>query len=249
MSQKKKQALDRLLLGRGMTATLQEARSLIMAGKVVVDDHRVDKPGTPTSPSATIRIKGETSRYVGRGGEKIAGPIQTFNIPLTGKTILDVGASTGGFTDCLLQHGAEKVFAVDVGYGQLAWKLQQDKRVVRLDRTNIRSLVPTDLQPLPDMAVVDASFTSLKGLLPHIIPLIQPSGEILALVKPQFEVKKEAVGRGGIVRDQKRYRDVLKDLIFEARSQGLHIIGTMESPIQGQKGNREFFLYLHKITS
>jgi 23S rRNA (cytidine1920-2'-O)/16S rRNA (cytidine1409-2'-O)-methyltransferase len=243
---KKKKRLDKILVENGMAPTLHLAGPLIMAGKVIVDDHMVDKPGTLVSPQSYIRLRNLPPPYASRGGEKLEKPLETFNISVTDRTVIDVGASTGGFTDCLLQNGASLVFAVDVGYGQLAWKLQQDKRVVSLDRTNITTLNPEDLRPQPDLAVIDVSFTSLKKILPHVTELLTPDGEILSLVKPQFEVKKGSVEKGGIVRDMKQYQKVIHDLVLAARRLSLHVIGIMESPIQGQKGNREFFMYMKK---
>ena len=246
MARKKKEHLDKILVERGLVPALSIAKPLIMAGKVLVDDHMVDKPGTLVSLQSNIRIRDLPSPYVSRGGEKLEKPLETFNISVTGRTVLDVGASTGGFTDCLLQKGASLVFAVDVGYGQLAWKLQKDKRVVGLDRTNITTLNPEDLRPPPDLAVIDVSFTSLKKILPHITALLTPDGETLSLVKPQFEVKKGSVGKGGIVRDIKQYQKVIQELVIAARRLSLKVTGIMESPIQGQKGNREFFMYMKK---
>jgi 23S rRNA (cytidine1920-2'-O)/16S rRNA (cytidine1409-2'-O)-methyltransferase len=243
---KKKKRLDKILVENGMAPTLHLARPLIMAGKVIVDDHMVDKPGTLVSPQSYIRLRNLPPPYVSRGGEKLEKPLETFSISVTDRTVIDVGASTGGFTDCLLQNGASLVFAVDVGYGQLTWKLQKDKRVVSLDRTNITTLNPEDLRPQPDLAVVDVSFTSLKKILPHVTGLLTPDGETLCLVKPQFEVKKGSVEKGGIVRDIKQYQKVIQDLVIAARKLSLKVIGIMESPIQGQKGNREFFMYAKK---
>jgi 23S rRNA (cytidine1920-2'-O)/16S rRNA (cytidine1409-2'-O)-methyltransferase len=243
---KKKKRLDKILVENGMAPTLHLAGPLIMAGKVIVDDHMVDKPGTLVSPQSYIRLRNLPPPYASRGGEKLEKPLETFSISVTDRTVIDVGASTGGFTDCLLQNGASLVFAVDVGYGQLTWKLQKDKRVVSLDRTNITTLNPEDLRPQPDLAVVDVSFTSLKKILPHVTGLLTPDGETLCLVKPQFEVKKGSVEKGGIVRDIKQYQKVIQDLVIAARKLSLKVIGIMESPIQGQKGNREFFMYAKK---
>jgi len=243
----KKQPLASLLVARGLAADLPSARSLIMSGRVVVDEHRIDKPGTPVALRADIRIKDPASPYVGRGGEKLAAPLATFNITVTDKSIIDVGASTGGFTDCLLQQGAARVIAVDVGYGQLAWKLQQDPRVTVLDRTNIRDLTPADVQPPPDMAVIDASFISLAAILPHVVGLLKPEGEILCLAKPQFEAPPDAVGAGGIVSSEKQYQEVIRAVVQSAHSLSLRVMGIMESPIRGRKGNREFFIYLRKV--
>ncbi len=246
MTGKRKKRLDYILVETGFASTLHHARSLVMAGKVVVDDHRVDKPSTLISLSSRIRVKDSQSAYVSRGGAKLEKPLEIFNVSVAGKTVLDVGASTGGFTDCLLQKGASRIFAVDVGYGQLAWNLQNDNRVVSLDRTNIRNLSPDNITPLPGLAVIDASFISLKKIVPHVITLLTPKGEILALVKPQFEVKKRMVGKGGIVRDKQQFQSVIKDLVLVSRSLSLFVAGIMESPVPGQKGNREFFMYMRK---
>jgi 23S rRNA (cytidine1920-2'-O)/16S rRNA (cytidine1409-2'-O)-methyltransferase len=243
---KRKERLDNILVEKGLAVDLRQARSLIMAGKVIVDDHQLSKPGLFVSNLSHVRVKNHDAVYAGRGGTKLERPLEVFNISVSNKIALDAGASTGGFTDCLLQKGAEQVFAVDVGYGQLAWKLQQDKRVVKLDRTNIRDLTPLDLQPLPDLAVIDVSFISLKKILPNVIPLLKPYGEILSLVKPQFEAEKEAVSKGGIVRDTKTYQKIIKDLVLFSQSLFLFVAGIVESPLPGQKGNREFFLFLRK---
>jgi len=243
---KKKRPLDKLLVEKGLAPAEEQARPLIMAGKVIVDDHMVDKPGTPVSPHAHIRLRDMPGAYVGRGGQKLEKPLDLFTITLTDKTVIDVGASTGGFTDCLLQRGASRVFAVDVGYGQLAWKLQQDERVVNLERTNIRQLSPNRLQPPPHLAVVDVSFISVKKILPHLIALLRPDGEILSLIKPQFEAKRQAVERGGIVSDKKQYQKIIQDIAQTAMGLSLHLIGVTESPVPGHKGNREFFLYAKK---
>ncbi len=215
-----------------------------MAGQVVVDDHLVDKPGTLVAPDARVRLKSAPGRYVSRGGDKLAGALAVFQIAVQGKAVLDVGASTGGFTDCVLQHGASVVFSVDVGYGQLAWKLRTDARVAVLERTNIRALRAPMLQPAPDLAVIDASFASLKGLLPAVAALLPAQACILALVKPQFEVGHAGLERGGIVRSEKHYQEVFERLIGSVHRLGMQVRGIAESPITGQKGNREFFMYL-----
>ena len=243
---KGKERLDNLLVRQGFASALSQARGLIMAGQVIVDDHMIDKPGTLVLRESAVRLKDTLSPYVSRGGEKLAKPLKAFNIPVRNKTVLDIGASTGGFTDCLLQNGAARIFAVDVGYGQLAWKLQQDPRVIRLDRTNITMVAPQDLHPSPDLIVIDASFTSLKRLLAHALNLLAPRGELLCLIKPQFEVSKEAVEKGGIVKDARLYKNVIQDVVHTALNLHLHISGIMESPVKGRKGNREFFMYAKK---
>lgn len=244
MTTLKKVQLEQLLVQRDYASNPAQARALIMAGDVVVNDHRVDKPGTPVSPDSHIRLKKTPGRYVSRGGDKLARPLEVFQVPVRDSAVIDVGASTGGFTDCLLQHGASVVFAVDVGYGQLDWKLRQDERVVVLERTNIREVTADMLQPAPDCAVIDASFTSLRGLLVPVMDLLPAQARILALVKPQFEVKPQALENGGIVRDEKYYQEVLASLISHVHALGMQVVGILESPITGQKGNREFFIYL-----
>jgi 23S rRNA (cytidine1920-2'-O)/16S rRNA (cytidine1409-2'-O)-methyltransferase len=246
LASKKKQPLDELLVEQGLAPSIAEARALIMAGEVVVDDHCVDKPGTPVALTALVRLKNHPQRYVSRGGTKLEKPLDTFSINISDKVIMDVGASTGGFTDCLLQRGARTVYAIDVGYGQLAWKLREDARVTVLERANICALTRAEIPAPADLAVIDVSFTSLKKIWPPVIALLKPQGELLCLVKPQFEARKEDVEEGGIVRSVKTYQQVMQALIETALELSLHVIGIMESPIRGQKGNREFFLYAAK---
>lgn len=244
MTSRRKKPLDLLMVEQGLAPDQVRARALIMAGDVIVNDHLVDKPAIPVLADALIRLKKIPGRYVSRGGDKLARPLDIFQVSVQDIVVIDVGASTGGFTDCLLQHGARTVYAVDVGYGQLDWKLRQDPRVVVLERTNIRKVQPHMLEPSPDLAVIDASFTSLTGLLPPVISLLPAQGYILALVKPQFEVKSRDCVRGGIVRDEKKYQQVFEKLITVVHSLSMHVIGIVESPLSGQKGNREFFIYL-----
>ncbi|MCP4714182.1 MAG: TlyA family RNA methyltransferase [Deltaproteobacteria bacterium] len=242
----KKEPLAQALVNRSLAPTLERARPLIMTGNVIVDDHMIDKPGTLVSPTARIRLKTAPSAYVSRGGEKLEKPLGDFALQVRDKTILDVGASTGGFSDCLLQHGARLVYAVDVGYGQLAWKLQTDPRVIALERTNIRSLSADDFDPKPDCAVIDASFISLQKIIGHVAGLLVPGSIIIGLIKPQFEAKKGSVDKGGIVRDPALYRDVIAGVTKTALALSLQVVGITESPIQGQKGNREFFIVCRK---
>lgn len=217
-----------------------------MAGQVVVNDHLADKAGVQVSVDADIRLKGADIPYVSRGGLKLAQALDEFGIDVTGVVAIDVGASTGGFTDCLLQRGARKVFAVDVGYGQLAWKLRQDSRVVNLEKTNIRYLEPQALAEMPELAVVDASFISLDKVLPPTLRLVREGGAVVALIKPQFEVGKGEVGKGGVVRDEEKHREVVENIVSLAEGLGLSVRGVTESPILGPKGNREFLIYLVK---
>ena len=243
MSQPKKR-LDQLLVEKELLVSRQRAQGLIMAGLVTVDGKRVDKPGHLVNPSASIELTGPDHPYVSRGGIKLEAALQEFSIDVSGLTILDVGASTGGFTDCLLQHGAKKVFAVDVGYGQLAWPLRNDPRVVVLDRTNIRHLSPSEIQEHLDGAVIDTSFISLKIVVPATIRHLGKGSFILALIKPQFEAGKDMVGKGGLIRDEALHKKIVSDLAALFSDAELSVCGTFESPIKGAKGNREFFIHL-----
>jgi len=243
---REKERLDRLLVERGLAESRERARALILAGDVVVNDHAVDKAGQLVSLDADVRLKGTGIPYVSRGGLKLEKALEDFCIDVTGLCALDVGASTGGFTDCLLQRGARKVFAVDVGYGQLAWKLRKDERVVCLERTNIRFLEPDSLSEVPDLAVIDASFISLEKVLPNTIRLVKERGEIVALIKPQFEVGRGQVGKGGVVRDERKHREVVESICSMVETLGLAVQGVVESPLLGPKGNREFLIYLKK---
>lgn len=239
--------LDHLLVERKLAETRQRARSAIMAGLVRVNGEEVDKPGHMVHHGACVDLVGPDHPYVSRGGVKLEQALQAFSIDVRGLTILDVGASTGGFTDCLLQHGAKKLVAVDVGYGQLAWSLRNDPRVVVLERTNIRHLQKVSIEEDIDGAVIDTSFISLRIVVPATLRHLKKGGFLLALIKPQFEVGKGVVGKGGVVRDvglQKRAVDNL--LGFFARL-GLEVRGTMESPLTGAKGNREYFVYLRYL--
>jgi len=239
-----KQRLDKLMVERGLAPSREKAQALIMAGQVVVGDHAAQKAGQQVTDEVEIRIKGEVMPYVSRGGLKLAQGLNAFEIDPTGRIAIDVGASTGGFTDCLLQQGANRVYAVDVGYGQLAWKLREDPRVVVMEKTNIRHLQPEQLEPLPDLAVIDASFISLNLVLPPTLALLTRPAEVVALVKPQFEVGKGLVGKGGIVRDPKLHEEVLASMERLAAELGAELLGICDSPITGADGNREFLMGL-----
>lgn len=241
-----RERLDKLLVDRGLAASRERARALILAGQVVVDEHTVDKAGARVEVDAVIRIRGEDLPYVSRGGVKLAHALEAFAIEVAGRTAIDVGASTGGFTDCLLQRGVAKVYAVDVGYGQLAWKLRADPRVVCMERTNIRHLAPAALGEQPALAVIDASFISLDKVLPPTLALLAPGAELVALVKPQFEVGKGQVGKGGVVRDPDQHAAAVDRVCAAAAALGCAVLGVTASPLLGQKGNREFLLYLRK---
>ena len=242
----KRDRLDKLLVKNGLVTTRQRAQAFIMEGKVWVDGKRVEKAGVRVDADAKVEIVGEDIPYVSRGGLKLEKALDYWGITVGGKTFLDVGASTGGFTDCLLQRGAVSVYAVDVGYGQLAWKLQRDERVVSLERSNIRYLTREQLGVEPDSAVIDVSFISLKKVVPRVVALIKEGGDIVALIKPQFEVSKGEVGKGGVVRDHQTHERVVNEVACSAGPLGLTVNGVMESPLLGPKGNREFFMYLKK---
>ena len=239
-----RERLDKLLVERGVAPSRERARALIMAGQVIVDDHVVAKAGHMISLEATIRLKGADHPYVSRGGVKLQRALDEFGIDVTDLVALDVGASTGGFTDCLLQRGARKVYAVDVGYGQLAWRLRQDERVINLEKTNIRYLERERIPETPDLAVIDASFISLDKILPHVIMLIKPAGILIALIKPQFEVGRGEVGKGGVVRDEEKHRSVVEKVTNLAEDLAHTVKGVVESPILGPKGNKEFLICL-----
>lgn len=240
-----KQRLDKLMVEQGLVPSREKAQALIMAGQVVVGDHAVTKAGQQVAVDADIRIKGEVLPYVSRGGLKLKKALDEFGIAVNGLVALDVGASTGGFSDCLLQAGAAKIFAVDVGYGQLAWKLQQDPRVMSLEKTNIRYLEPEKLDEVPDLAVIDASFISLSKVLPPTVRLVKPGGRIIALIKPQFEVGRGEVGKGGIVRDPAAHDKAVEGVRQVAADLGLTVAGLCDSPIRGADGNREFLILLN----
>ncbi|MBI5305439.1 MAG: TlyA family RNA methyltransferase [Chloroflexi bacterium] len=236
-----KKRLDVLLVERALAETRQRAQALILAGEVTVNGQVVTQAGKPVPDDAAIAVRAPLP-YVSRGGLKLAGALDDFRVDPRDKTCADIGASTGGFTDCLLQRGAARVYAIDVGYGQLAWKIRTDARVVVMDRVNARYL---DALPEPiDLATMDASFISLALLLPTVKRGLSPHGEIVALVKPQFEAGREQVGRGGIVRDARVHRTVLAQVAQCAQREALRVRGICSSPIEGADGNREFFIYL-----
>ena len=241
----KKTRLDNLLVDRGLAASRTKAQALIMAGKVLVDGRLVDKAGKEVDPESEVTLK-EGIPYVSRGGVKLAGFLDDFNLDVSGLVVLDVGASTGGFTDCLLQRGVSRVHAVDVGRGVVDLKLREDPRVHLLEGRNIRHLDPGEVGEEVDLAVIDVSFISLEKVLPVVKGFVKEGGRVLALVKPQFEVGKGEVGKGGIVRDPEKHRKVLERIEDFSRRIGLEPIARSESPIKGAKGNREFWVYMGK---
>lgn len=243
MQEKKRNRLDLFLFEKGMVESREKARSLILAGNVLVNNQLVDKPGTLISPDSAITIKNKLP-YVSRGGFKLQQAIQELHIDVNGRTCLDVGASTGGFTDCLLQNNARHVYAVDVGYGQLAWTLRNDKRVTVIERTNIRNLTQ-NLVPSPiDIVTIDVSFISLRIVVPAVLKFMNKNGFILALIKPQFEVGKGQVGKGGVVRDPELHKKTIRDLSSFFSDIGLSPGPVVPSPVPGPKGNIEFMIRL-----
>jgi 23S rRNA (cytidine1920-2'-O)/16S rRNA (cytidine1409-2'-O)-methyltransferase len=238
--------LDNLTLERGLATSRHRAQALIMAGKILVDGVKIEKPGKEVSPQANLSIL-EDLPYVSRGGVKLCAALDHFKADPSNLSFLDAGASTGGFTDCILQQGAGRVIAVDVGYGQFDWKLRNDPRVSLLERTNIRFLEVNSLPFRVDAAVADLSFISLTLILPKLAEILPPRGWLLALVKPQFEVGPKDVSKGGVVKDMSKIRAAIQKVKSAAIECGFEVLGEFESPIQGPKGNREFFLYLRRI--
>jgi len=234
--------IDRLLVERGLVESREGAARLILAGEVLVDGKRVSKAGALVARDAGVELQGR-SPFVSRGGEKLAHALDAFQMKVAGRVCLDVGASTGGFTDCLLQRGAARVYAVDVGVGQLDAKLRKDPRVVVMEKTNARALDPRIFGEQPTLAVIDVAFISLEKVLPSVFGVLAPRGEVIALVKPQFEVGREAVGKGGVVRDPALHRQAVARLARYAVLRGWHVLGVTASPLRGPKGNREFFLH------
>ncbi len=240
-----KERLDVLLVEQGYYETREKAKAAIMAGLVLVDDVPVDKAGTKIARTSRLIVKGAVHPYVSRGGLKLEKAINVFGIDLHGVTMLDIGASTGGFTDCALQNGAVHVYAVDVGYNQLDWSLRKDPRVSVMERTNFRYMQPGDLQgPEPTFASIDVSFISLKLILPPLKQLLAPKGQVVALIKPQFEAGREKVGKSGVVRDPRVHQEVLEDILRFAQDIGYAIRGLTYSPIKGGEGNIEFLVHL-----
>ena len=238
-----KRRLDNLLLERGIVQSRERAKGLILSGDVRVNGNPVNKVGTLIDENAEIEITKDIP-YVSRGGLKLEKAIKEFNINVKNKIAIDVGASTGGFTDCLLQYGVKKVYAIDVGYGQLAWKLRNNPRVAVIERKNIRYIKTSDIGEPVDIAAIDVSFISLKLVLPVVKKLLKENGEIIALIKPQFEVGKSEVGKGGIVREKEKHEKVISEIKSFATDLGIKVLNITKSPITGQKGNVEFLIYI-----
>ena len=241
-----KERLDILLVKKGLAPSREKAKTMIMEGNVFVDNNREDKAGSSFDENARIEIKGNTLKYVSRGGLKLEKAMTHFGITLDGKVCMDIGASTGGFTDCMLQNGASKVYAVDVGYGQFAWKLRQDERVVCMEKTNIRYVTPEDIADRLDFASVDVSFISLTKVLGPARALLQDDGEMVCLIKPQFEAGREKVGKKGVVRDKAVHEEVIHKVIDFALETGFSILNLEYSPIKGPEGNIEYLVYIRK---
>ena len=244
MIQKKR--LDCLIFDRGFTESREKAKAVIMAGQVYVDGQKQDKPGTPFPEDVSIEVRGDRLPYVSRGGLKLEKALALFPIDLNGKTTMDIGASTGGFTDCMLQNGAKKVYSVDVGYGQLAWKLRSDPRVVSLERTNVRYLTEEQVPESVEFFSVDVSFISLRLVLPVARRFLTENGQAVCLIKPQFEAGRENVGKKGVVRDRNVHIQVIRGIIDFVLKNGFSVLGLTYSPVKGPEGNIEYLLYLQK---
>lgn len=243
-----KERLDVLLVNRGLFESREKAKTTIMAGQIFMGTVCVDKAGTKVPIDADLSVKGNTLPYVSRGGLKLEKALQLYPIDLTDAVMIDIGASTGGFTDCALQNGAAKVFAIDVGYNQLAWSLRQDKRVINMEKQNIRTVTAEQLGELVDFISIDVAFISLDKVLPVAVTLLKDTGSLVALIKPQFEAGREKVGKGGIVRDPATHAEVLTRILNVAEEVGLHLHGVTYSPIKGTEGNIEFLGYFKKTT-
>ena len=246
MEKQKKQRLDVLLVEKGLAPSREKAKAIIMAGIVYVDGNKEDKAGTTFSENAGIEVKGKTLPYVSRGGLKLEKAMQKFPITLSGKVCMDVGSSTGGFTDCMLQNGATKVYAIDVGHGQLAWKLRNDERVVCMEKTNIRYVVPEDIDELAAFSSIDVSFISLTKVLLPVKNLLTEDGQVVCLIKPQFEAGREKVGKKGVVRDRAVHEEVIRMVMDYASSIDFYPLALDFSPVKGPEGNIEYLLFLSK---
>lgn len=240
----KKIRLDQLIYERGFTESRERAKTTVMSGLVFINGQRADKPGMPVSPDAQIEIRGDAIPFVSRGGFKLDKALKVFPVDPAGKVCIDCGASTGGFTDVLLQHGASRVYAVDVGYGQLAWKLRSDERVINLERTNLRYITDEQIPEKLDLAVMDVSFISIRLVLPAVVRLLKQDADLICLIKPQFEAGREEVGKKGVVRDEEVHREVVKAVLNFAPSIGLSVVGLDYSPIKGPEGNIEYICHM-----
>ncbi len=242
----RKERIDKLLIQKGLVQSPERAKALIMEGRVTVDGQTLEKPGTLVKMDAHLQIQGEDQPYVSRGGLKLEAALKAFGVDPAGPVVIAVGPSSGGFTDCALQKGAKKVYAIDVGYGQLAWRLQKDPRVINLERCNIRYLKREEVPDEVDLILVDTSFISIEKFLSHLVGFLKEGGDLLCLIKPQFEVGRGEVGKGGVVKDSKLHQKVVDRISQFSRGLGLTVRGIIESPLLGPKGNKEFFIRLKK---
>lgn len=240
----KKVRLDQLVFDLGYTDSRERAKTTIMSGHVFVNGQRADKPGMPVAPDAAVEVRGDALPFVSRGGFKLDKALKVFPVDPRGKVCIDCGASTGGFTDVLLQHGAARVYAVDVGYGQLAWKLRNDERVINLERTNLRYVTEEQIPEPADLAVMDVSFISIKLVLPAVKRLLKPDADLICLIKPQFEAGREEVGKKGVVRDERVHKEVVNGILQFAPTGGLSVMGLDFSPVKGPEGNIEYICYM-----
>ncbi len=246
MKDKQNERLDQAVFNRGFAESREKAKAFIMAGVVFVNNQKADKPGMTIKPEDELEVRANPLKYVSRGGLKLEKAMEVFNLRLDEMICADIGASTGGFTDCMLQNGAKKVYAIDVGYGQLAWKLRTDNRVVNLERTNFRYVTNKEIPDVLDFASVDVSFISLSIIIPALVPLLKEDGSAVCLIKPQFEAGKDKVGKKGVVRDPAVHKEVIEKIVDVMKSNGLSVIGLDFSPVKGPEGNIEYLIYVQK---
>ena len=246
MKDKQNERLDQAIFNRGLAESREKAKAYIMAGVVFVNNQKADKPGSTIKPGDILEVRANPLKYVSRGGLKLEKAMEVFGLKLDGMICADIGASTGGFTDCMLQNGAEKVYAIDVGYGQLAWKLRTDSRVVNLERTNFRYVTQNEIPDMLDFASVDVSFISLSIIVPALVPLLKENGQAVCLIKPQFEAGKDKVGKKGVVRDPLVHKEVIEKIVDVMKTNGMSILGLDFSPVKGPEGNIEYLIYVQK---
>jgi len=246
MKDKQNERLDQAVFNRGFAESREKAKAYIMAGVVFVNNQKADKPGMTIKPDDELEVRANPLKYVSRGGLKLEKAMQVFGISLNDMICADIGASTGGFTDCMLQNGAQKVYAIDVGYGQLAWKLRTDDRVINLERTNFRYVTQKEIPDVLDFASVDVSFISLSIIIPALVPLLRENGTAVCLIKPQFEAGKDKVGKKGVVRDPAVHKEVIEKIVDVMKNNGLSVLGLDYSPIKGPEGNIEYLIYVQK---
>ena len=246
MKDRQNERLDQAIFNRGLAESREKAKAYIMAGVVFVNNQKADKPGATVKGDDNIEVRANPLKYVSRGGLKLEKAMEVFSLKLNGMICADIGASTGGFTDCMLQNGAEKVYSIDVGYGQLAWKLRTDSRVVNLERTNFRYVTQNEIPDMLDFASVDVSFISLSLIIPALVPLLKLNGRAVCLIKPQFEAGKDKVGKKGVVRDPSVHKEVIEKIVHIMEVNGLSVLGLDFSPVKGPEGNIEYLIYIQK---